>query len=187
VPGKLRQVLPHGVMLVAAVLLYWAATRIDADTGGRISPAVWPKAIIIFMGLLCAWEIVKRLVAKSSFSAQGLIAGLELKPGTDPKAGEPGSVPEVEHPRMLAGGIALVAAYVFAVPWLGFFLTTALFLGVFPWVGGLRRPLLSAMLGIAGSLALVVVFMRVAYISLPLGEGPFRALSLALMRAIGVS
>lgn len=88
---------------------------------------------------------------------------------------------------MLAGGIALVAAYVFAVPWLGFFLTTALFLGVFPWVGGLRRPLLSAMLGIAGSLALVVVFMRVAYISLPLGEGPFRALSLALMRAIGVS
>jgi hypothetical protein len=33
----------------------------------------------------------------------------------------------------------------------------------------------------------VVVFMRVAYISLPLGEGPFRAISLGLMRAIGVS
>ena len=28
--------------------------------------------------------------------------------------------------------------------------------------------------------------MRVAYISLPLGEGPFRTLSLALMSAIGV-
>jgi hypothetical protein len=27
----------------------------------------------------------------------------------------------------------------------------------------------------------------VAYISLPLGEGPFRSLSLALLRAIGVS
>ncbi len=33
---------------------------------------------------------------------------------------------------------------------------------------------------------MVVLFMRVAYISLPLGEGPFRAISLALMSAIGV-
>ena len=35
--------------------------------------------------------------------------------------------------------------------------------------------------------ALLVMFMRIAYISLPLGEGPFRSLSLALLRAIGVS
>jgi hypothetical protein len=33
---------------------------------------------------------------------------------------------------------------------------------------------------------MVVLFMRVAYISLPLGEGPFRSLSIALMSAIGV-
>ena len=88
---------------------------------------------------------------------------------------------------MLAGGIALIAAYVLAVPYTGFFVTTALFLGIFPWIGGLRRPVLSAVMGIGGALALVVIFMRVAYISLPLGEGPFRALSLALMRAIGVT
>ena len=64
---------------------------------------------------------------------------------------------------------------------------TAVFLAAFPWFGGMRRPLLTGALGIGGSLALVVVFMRVAYISLPLGEGPFRALSLALLAAIGVS
>ena len=78
-------------------------------------------------------------------------------------------------------------AYVVTVPWLGFFVATAVFLAAFPWFGGLRRPLLTGALGLAGSLALVVVFMRVAYISLPLGEGPFRALSLALLAAIGVS
>lgn len=187
-PTKVRQVLPHGVMLVVSVLLYWAATRIDADTGGRISPAVWPKAIIVFMGLLCAYEIVKRLVAKSEFSAKGLLDGLEQTPGTDPKKAEPGSVPaEPGSAPMLFGGIALIAAYVVLAPWIGFFVATALFLGIFPWVGGLRKPMLSAVLGIGGSLILVVVFMRIAYISLPLGEGPFRAVSLALMRAIGVS
>jgi len=73
------------------------------------------------------------------------------------------------------------------VPWLGFFVATALFLAVFPWIGGLRRPVLTSIVGLAGSFVLVVIFMRVAYISLPLGEGPFQALSLALLRAIGVS
>jgi putative tricarboxylic transport membrane protein len=180
-PTRLRQVLPYGVMLVASVLLYWAATRIDVNTGGRISPAAWPKAIIVFMGLLCAYEIVKRLVVKSEFAAKGLIADLQNPPSP---LGEGRG--EGQHPRMLFAGIALIAAYVVSVPWLGFFAATALFLAIFPWVSGLRRPVLSAVLGLAGSFVLVVVFMRVAYISLPLGEGPFRALSLALMRAIGV-
>lgn len=88
---------------------------------------------------------------------------------------------------MLYGGIALIAAYVVLVPWIGFFVATTLFLAIFPWIGGLRRPVLAGALGLAGSLVLVVVFMRIAYISLPLGEGPFRAISIALMRAIGVS
>lgn len=174
-PTRLRQVLPHGVMFLAAVFLYWAATLIDVDTGGRIGPAVWPKTIIVIMGLLCAYEVAKRLVsdAPGEVRAMGIpeeaVAAKEVR----------------EHPRKLYGGIALIAAYVVAVPWLGFFITTALFLAAFPWVAGLRRPVLSAVLGLAGSLALVVVFMRIAYISLPFGEGPFRTLSLALLRAIG--
>ena len=174
--ARLARVLPHGVMLVAACLLYWAATRIDADTGGRIGPDVWPKAVIAFMGLLCLYEIVKRLVVRSEFDARGLLSGTtEVKETVRPDY------------RMLGGGIALIAAYVFGVPWVGFFTATAIFLAVFPWIGGLRRPFVSLALGLGGALALVVVFMRVAYISLPLGEGPFRAISLGLMRLIGVS
>lgn len=177
--SKLRRVLPHGVMLAASCWLYWAATRIDAETGGRIGPGVWPKAAIVFMGVLCAYEIVKRLVARSRFTATGMVC-------VDP-LGVAEEAPAPRNPPMLFGGIALIAAYVIAVPWTGFFLTTALFLGIFPWIGGLRRPALSAAIGLAGSLILVVVFMRIAYISLPLGEGPFRAVSIALMRAIGAS
>ena len=178
-PSKLRQVLPHGVMLAVSIILYRLAAGIEVDTGGRISPAVWPKTIIVVMGLLCAYEIVKRLVAKSDFTAKGMVSVDPL--GVAQEMALPPNYP------MLAGGIALVAAYVVAVPYTGFFLTTALFLAIFPWVGGVRRPVLSAAIGIAGSVALVVVFMRIAYISLPLGAGPFRALSLALMRAIGVT
>jgi len=168
------------VMLLVACFLYWAAGRIDAPTGGRIGPDVWPKAVIVFMGLLCAYEIGKRLLVRSDFEARALFAGSELPEGE--RREEP-----VENHRMLAAGIALIAGYAVVVPWTGFFVATALFLALFQWAGGLRRPVLSAVTGVAGSLVLVVVFMRVAYISLPLGEGPFRSLSLALMRAIGVT
>ncbi len=177
--GRARLILPHAVMLVVAGLLYGAASRIDAETGGRIGPAVWPKAVIVFMALLCAYEIVKRLVVGASGSAKGLVTGLE--------ATSPAKDASPEHPARLFGGIALVVAYVFGVQGLGFFLATALFLAIFPWVGGLRRPFLSAAIGIAGSLLLVVVFMRIAYISLPLGAGPFRDFSIALLRWLGVS
>ncbi|MEO5677295.1 MAG: hypothetical protein ABIQ84_07090, partial [Usitatibacter sp.] len=94
-PNKLRRVLPHGVMLAASCWLYWAATRIDAETGGRIGPGVWPKAAIVFMGVLCAYEIVKRLVARSDFEAKGLLPGSEV-PGSGPGSAaeqEPGSDP----------------------------------------------------------------------------------------------
>lgn len=178
--ARLRRILPHGVMLLVACFLYWAAGRIDAPTGGRIGPDVWPKAVIVFMGLLCAYEIVKRLVVRSDFEAGGLLSGSRL-PEAEPRE------QQVENHRMLGAGIALIAGYVVVVPWTGFFVATALFLALFQWAGGLRRPVLSAVTGVAGSLVLVVVFMRVAYISLPLGEGPFRLLSIALMRAIGVT
>ena len=181
--AKLTRVLPHAVMLVVACLLYWAAARIDAETGGRIGPAVWPKAVIVFMGLLCAYEIVKRLLVRSEFVARGLLSGTNAAPGQPVKREDA----EPHHHGMLLGGIALIAGYVFTVPWIGFFTATALFLAVFQWIGGFRRPAIALAIGLGGALALVVVFMRIAYISLPLGEGPFRAISIGLMRLIGVS
>jgi hypothetical protein len=174
-------------MLIASVLLYVAASRIDVDTGGRISPALWPKAVIVFMGLLCAYEIAKRLLASRLESTRGLIEGLDQNPAQAAAAKEAAALAPKPAYRMLFSGIGLIAAYVIAVPWTGFILTTTVFLILFPLVGGFRRHGLAAGIGVAGGFVLAVTFLRVAYISLPLGEGPFRSLSLALMRALGVT
>lgn len=185
-PHRVLQVLPHGVMLAFAGFLYWAATRIDvsAATGSRLGADTWPKAVIVVMALLCAYEIVKRLLVRTTFEAQGLTGALTRNPAGEPVAEEPQGP---EHRGKLVAGTLLVVGYVVAVPWLGFFVATALFLAAFPLAGGLRRGVLAAAIGLAGSLVLIVLFMRVAYISLPLGEGPFRALTLALLRLIGVT
>lgn len=185
---RLRAVLPHSLMLLVAIGLYLAAMRIDnagAAAGGRIGPDFWPKVVIGFMGLLCVYEIVKRLLLHSSFTARGLTEGLTRNPA---ETGEPAAAeePEREYPALLWSGAALIVGYVLVVPWLGFFLTTALFLAAFIRLGGFRRPLITAAISAFGAFVLVVIFMRVAYISLPLGAGPFHELSTALLALIGV-
>lgn len=185
--GKLKLVMPHGVMLVASVALYWMASRIDVDTGGRISPAFWPKTVIVFMALLCVYEIAKRLIASSLEASRGPAPELEQDPASAAAAERAATLALPENNRMLFGGIAAITAYLLAVPWTGFIFTTTLFLVAFPWVGGFRRPGIAAAVGVAGGAVLAVMFMRIAYISLPLGEGPFRWLSIAVIRALGVS
>jgi hypothetical protein len=192
----MRRVLPHLVMLLVSGLLYWAALQIDtraAEGGRRIGPDFWPKAVILMMAVLCLYEVIKRLVVKSSFTAEGLTGDLQHDPSQPDApaadATQAAQAPQAqrEYPGRLLGGIAVIGAFALGVDWLGFFVATAVFLAAFMLIGGLRRPVLACAIGAAGSFVLIVIFMRVAYISLPLGAGPFREVSLALLRLLGVS
>jgi len=183
---RLRHCLPHFVMLMVSLALFAVALRIDAgpSASGRIGPDFWPKAIIVFMGLLCVYEIAKRALFGSDFSAPGLVT---TDRPADPTAPPADAEPAPEYPGKLLVGAALIVGYVAAITWLGFFICTVLFLFGFAWIGGFRRLGWNLAIALGGALLMVVLFMRVAYISLPLGEGPFRALSIGLMRLLGIS
>lgn len=181
---RVRYALPHLVMLAVAGGLYAAALQIDTSgAGGRLGPDFWPKLVIALMALLSLYEASRRLLV----GRPRVVEGDSQKAPAGAAEPEPAPAePERTHHGMLWGGLVLVVGYVAAVPWLGFFVTTGLFLAGFAWVGGFRRPLLNLAVGGAGALLLVVLFMRVAYISLPLGEGVFRDLSVALLALLGV-
>lgn len=184
---RLLSILPHSVMLAVSALLYWAAMQIDAPvslSATRIGPDTWPKFIIVAMGGLCVYEIVKRLLIGTSFTATGLLQGLNRAP--DPADREIAAVEPPVHNGKLIAGIALIAAFTFGVQYSGFFVGTALFLWGFALIGGFRRPLLSGLIALVGAFVLLVIFMRIAYISLPLGVGPFKGLSVLLLQLIGV-
>lgn len=181
---RLAAVVPHTLMLAVSGLLYFAAMRIESGAlSGRIGPDGWPKFVIGVMAALCVYEIAKRLLVGTSFTATGLTQGLN-RPPDDANRELAGREPK-RHNGKLAAGIGLVAAFVLGVAYVGFFVGTALFLALFSWIGGYRRPVPVMSAAIVGALALLVIFMRVAYVSLPLGVGPFKALSLALLRLIG--
>jgi putative tricarboxylic transport membrane protein len=188
---RLRLALPHTVLLLIAGLLYYAASLIDKSGAGgtRIGPDFWPKVIIGAMAALCIYEIGKRLISGNARDVTGLTAGLDSAPLEI--EGVPVTAPPVtkdappDHGR-LAAGVALIAAFVFSVAYVGFFVGTALFLALFTWIGGYRRALPVVLVSVIGAFVLLVIFMRVAYISLPLGVGPFQHLSVLLLRLTGV-
>jgi putative tricarboxylic transport membrane protein len=184
---RLRLVLPYSIMLLVAGWLYYAATLIDAPGGlsaTRIGPDFWPKTIIGAMAVLCIYEIAKRLMIGAGRDAGGLTEGLDRPPAT-PDAEQ--VVPEASiDNRKLAAGLALIAGFVIGVVYLGFVIATALFLALFSWVGGYRRALPVALVSVLGAFILLVIFMRVAYVSLPLGVGPFHSLSVLILQLIGV-
>lgn len=183
---RLRLALPHTVMLLIAAALYYAATLIDVPGGSsatRIGPDFWPRIIIGAMAALCIYEICKRLIVGTARDAAGLTAGLNRPADADVQQAAPQA--PVDN-RKLAAGLALIAGFVVGVVYLGFFIATALFLGLFSWVGGYRRALPVVLVSVFGAFILLVIFMRVAYVSLPLGVGPFQSVSVLLLQLSGV-
>ncbi|MDF3011636.1 MAG: hypothetical protein K0S03_2432 [Burkholderiales bacterium] len=186
VRSALVRVLPYALIGGLAAWLFHAATRIDfhrrADTLG---PDVWPKLILGLVLAICAYEILRAL-----FSPQwrGGAAGVlqEMVARTEqahPDAAEPAAP---KSPGMLLGGIALTALYVWVISRLGFVLATAPYVFAFITLGGYRRWMVNAAVSVVGTLVMMFFFMKVVYVSLPIGQEPFAQVTFALMRLMGI-
>ena len=89
-------------------------------------------------------------------------------------------------PVLLVLGILATLGYVGLVTRLGFFLSTTLYLAGFLVIGGYRRWGVLAMVSALGALVLMFIFMKVVYVSLPIGVAPFSAITLFLMQLMGI-
>lgn len=183
----LKKISPYVIIFGAAIYLYTAAIRFDFTVRpGRIGPDAWPKAILILTIMACAIEIIKTLFfGKGRKEVEGVLEIIEEKAAENHQedlAGEP----QATYPLLLIGGIVLTLAYVWFFNVLGFFVDTFLYIVLFILIGRYRRPWIVVISGMAGSLLFMFIFMRIVYLSLPIGYWPFSALSLVLMRIMGI-
>jgi len=88
--------------------------------------------------------------------------------------------------RKLAVGIALIVLYVLATPVVGFPLATVAFIVAFMGLCGTRSVAALGANALIGTVLLLYLFIKLVYLPLPKGEGPFEAVSLALYRALGI-
>ena len=180
--NRLLRASPYIVLQLAAMYLYQVAGRIDFPAApGRIGPDFWPKSILVLLGLVCVYEIIKNLLIGETFTAAGLLEKLMKDSGE-----AEGEEKQRSYPLILVGGVILTIIYVLTISSLGFFLATVAYLALFMAIGRYRNWTVIAISSVLGALALVFIFMKVVYVSLPLGSEPFSAVSRWLLRVMGV-
>jgi hypothetical protein len=162
--GTLRAIAPYVVGLAVAAALYAYAGQIEyTPRPGQLGPAAWPRIAIALMGAACLFELVRRL-AGGRTEAHGISDLLE-------DADEPES--EATFPWLLVAGVVLLGAYGLALPTLGFIVSTFIFLAAFMYVGRYRRHGAIWATSFLVTLFCGVLFLRIAYVSLPRGIPPF--------------
>ncbi len=172
---------PYVVAGAAAAYLFYLAANFQYHArAGTLGPDFWPMAILALTIAVCAWQVGKIIV----MGAAAHEAGGMLEEFADESEEE--STRAQRHPWRLLAGMAATLAYVALVQKLGFFLATVAYLVVFMTLGGYRRWGITAAVSVIGALVLMFIFMKLVYVSLPIGIAPFDQVTFLLMTLMGV-
>ncbi len=161
--------------VVALAALYFILLTNDihySGRAGRLGPAFWPRMILIMMLLVALLDCVVELR-----NARRRAAALTA-------TGRAGAPPRVWW--LMALGLALTLAYVNLATVLGFPTANALFMILFMLLGGFARPITAMIVSTVGTVVMVFLFVRVVYVSLPLGMGIFESITLTLYGLLGI-
>jgi putative tricarboxylic transport membrane protein len=176
-----------GVWLWGVADSYAIATRL-----GRAGPELWPKIVLILLLGAALWGIAEAFLKEQSDggAASALIRRATRSAGHEADAdkaleGEADG-PVERRPVFALAGIAAMLGYVAVLPFLGYSVSTFLLLLAIMLLAGYRRPVPALLIALLGTFAFFFVFQRIAYISLPLGAGVFKQISITLMALIGV-
>jgi hypothetical protein len=160
-----RSILPYIVGLAIVVALYIHAGMIEYPARpGQLGPETWPRLAILLMGGSCLFELTRRIIAGNK-EVTGLVEAFDREPNAEKS--------EPVYPGLLIGGIVLMGIYAVLVPILGFIFGTFLFLAGFMYVGRYRAHRAIWATSAAVTILCGVLFLRIAYVSLPRGIEPF--------------
>ncbi|WP_338531996.1 tripartite tricarboxylate transporter TctB family protein [Nitratireductor thuwali] len=136
-----------GTCLVLALLYIYFATQVRV---GFISDPMGPKAFPIFIGVVLALGSIYTL----------------LRPDPEPVWPKLGRFGEIVF------AVVVMIAYTYALPELGFIISTTFAAGFLSWRLG-ARPLAAAIAGVGISLGIFVVFRLILKLSLAIGPWGF--------------
>jgi hypothetical protein len=184
--ARLRESAPYWVTLAVSGYFFSIAQGISAPgTGDQLGPDFWPKAFLVLMMLVCAIGIGRVLLGRRREPDDVFDRPTEGAPAAEP-GGEPGAKPAKRYPLLLLGGVVLCLGYVVLFDTLGFFLDTFVFMLAFILLGRYRRIGIAVGASLVGTLVFMYVFMKIVYVSLPIGSPPFSEVSIFLMKLMGI-
>lgn len=165
--------------LLALCLLLWF--RIARNTASldavpnAVGPGGWPRAMIIGVAIFALLTIISGLLEWR----QSVRSGIDGGPA-------PATRDERGAPLKAAFGIALILAYGFAIPKIGFAFATVLFIAVWCPLGRVRSPVTVALVSLIGTAVLLYMFVALAKMPLNRGVEPFNSMTVSLYRLLRI-
>jgi len=190
---RARRVAPFLIVAGAAVWLWTIAESFSISTRlGRAGPELWPKIVLLLMLGAALWGVAEAVLKGRSEENETSVlitnaarsAGHEEDARKD-LAGETDDGVK-RQPASAIAGMAAMLGYVAVISYLGYAVSTFLLLLSIMLLAGYLKPLRAVFIALLGAFAFFFVFQRLVYVSLPLGTGPFKELSITLMALIGV-
>jgi putative tricarboxylic transport membrane protein len=174
-PTLIKCLIPNLLLLALAGFAYFKAGQFDTGTeGGFVGPDLWPRIICVVLALTSAIGIIAALVsveAQTSEEDEALESML--------------AVPET-HPRLVWIAVAATGLYVAALTSIGYLCATMLYAMALLVIGGMRRWAMVPIYGAILAIVFTIIFMKIVYVALPLGEGMFKSVSLFAMQLLGI-
>lgn len=184
--ARLTRALPYALVGAAAGYLYYVAANFQYHArAGVLGPDFWPKALLALVIAACLYEIVMTLALGRRDDVGGVLEEI-VEESAEEHGGAAAAAPVESRPYLLLGGMALTALYVWTITKLGFFTATVPYLAAFVALGGYRRWGVIAAVSVIGTLLMMFFFMKVVYVSLPIGQEPFAQVTLLLMKLMGI-
>ena len=189
--ARLGKSLPFIVTFIVGLYLWHLADRFDfIARSDRAGPDLWPKIVLGLMLLAALWGTLEALLMPATDELSPLVRAAlravnkeeEGRQEIEAEAGDG----DRRYPTRAVIGLLILFGFVACIGVIGFTLAVFLLMLSVMLVAGYRRPIIAAAVAIVGTLCFFFVFQRVAYLSLPLGIGPFRELSTFLMAVMGV-
>jgi hypothetical protein len=173
---KLKKIVPYVLILLVSLYFYYLAGQFRFSAkAGNLGPDFWPKLLLALTMVACLYEITKTAFFQNCTS-KGCTRGEIRKVATTKKT----------YPGLLVIGIVMTVAYAYFVTKLGFVLCTFLYFALFMIVGRYRKIWAILANSVVGTLILVVIFMKIVYVSLPLGQEPFSGVTFFVLRMLGI-
>lgn len=184
-------------LFLGLFLLVTLLTDSNIDFAKEQSPGLWPRAMILGLlivsgvmllwGLHDAWQERKTKQHISFLDSHDAPPsgdeGVMSKEAADIIASE--GVADVEHDNnKLVKGIIGIAAYGFAVAFLGFTLATAFIIAYWLFIWGVRSPLRITLTSLLGTGSILIIFVKVGYLPLPKGQWVFHDFTVWLFKTL---
>lgn len=172
---KIKKIVPYVLILLVCLYFYHLAGQFRFSAkAGHLGPDFWPKLLLGLTMAACLYEIIK-----TAFF-------LKAAPQKETEGEQPAkAAAKRTYPVLLVIGAVMTVAYAYFVTILGFIICTFLYFALFMIVGRYRKPWAILANSVIGTLALVVIFMKIVYVSLPPGQEPFSAVTFFILSLMG--